>query len=151
MTKEELKIKVSGLLPSATFDETCEWLNVLVEASDWLALAQQLRSNPEFSFDFLFCISGVDWKTHFSVVYHLRSLQHAHVVVVKAKCERANPTIESVCNIWRTAELNEREVYDLLGVRFLNHPDLRRLFLTDEWEGYPLRKDYVDEVNMIKL
>jgi NADH-quinone oxidoreductase subunit C len=151
MTKEELKTKILEIIPAATFDETGEWLNVMIEANDWLLLAQQLRNNSELDFDFLFSVTGVDWKTHFSIVYHLRSLQHGHIVVVKAKCDRANPEIESVCQIWQTAELNEREVFDLFGIKFLHHPDLRRLFLTDEWEGYPLRKDYVDEVNMIKL
>jgi NADH-quinone oxidoreductase subunit C len=151
MTKEELKTKLSEIIPAATFDETGEWLNVLVEAKDWLPLAKQLRNTSELDFDFLFSVTGVDWKSHFSVVYHLRSLQHGHIVVVKAKVDRANPEIDTVCQIWKTAELNEREVFDLFGIKFLHHPDLRRLFLTDEWEGYPLRKDYVDEVNMIKL
>jgi NADH-quinone oxidoreductase subunit C len=151
MTKEELKTKFLEIVPAATFDETGEWLNVLVEAKDWLPLAKQLRNTSELDFDFLFSVTGVDWKSHFSVIYHLRSLQHGHIVVVKAKVDRANPEIETVCQIWKTAELNEREVFDLFGIRFLHHPDLRRLFLTDEWEGYPLRKDYVDEVNMIKL
>ncbi|MCW5906702.1 MAG: NADH-quinone oxidoreductase subunit C [Chitinophagales bacterium] len=151
MTNEELKTKISEILPTATFDETGEWLNIWIDANDWLPLAWQLRANAELDFEFLFSITGVDWKTHFTVVYHLRSIKHGHIVVVKAKCERANPEIQSVCKIWKTAELTEREVYDLLGIKFLNHPDLRRLFLTEDWEGYPLRKDYVDEVNMIKL
>jgi NADH-quinone oxidoreductase subunit C len=151
MTAEDLKIKVAEIIPAATFDETGEWLNILIEANDWLPFAQQLRNHSELDFDFLFSVTGVDWKTHLSVVYHLRSLQHGHIVVVKAKVDRANPEMESVCQTWKTAELNEREVFDLFGIKFLHHPDLRRLFLTDEWEGYPLRKDYVDEVNMIKL
>jgi NADH:ubiquinone oxidoreductase subunit C len=70
---------------------------------------------------------------------------------VKAKLDRDNPEIETVCKIWRTAEFHEREVYDLFGVKFLNHPDLRRLMMTDDWIGWPLRKDYDDPVNMIKL
>lgn len=151
MTKEELKTKLTEIIPTAVFDEAGEWLNVSIEANDWLPLAQQLRNNDELDFDFLFSVTGVDWKTHLTVVYHLRSIKHGHIVVVKAKCDRANAEIESVCSIWKTAELNEREAYDLMGVKFLSHPDLRRLFLTDDWEGWPLRKDYVDEVNMIKL
>ena len=71
--------------------------------------------------------------------------------MVKAKLDRVNPEIETVCDIWRTAEFHEREAYDLLGIKFLNHPDLRRLFMTDDWNGWPLRKDYEDPVNMIKL
>lgn len=151
MTKEELKARFTEFVPTAAFDEAGEWLNVSIEAVDWPSLTQQLRNNTELDFDFLFSITGVDWKTHFTVVYHLRSLKHGHIVVVKAKCDRAKPEIETVSHIWKTADLNEREVYDLLGIKFLNHPDLRRLFLTDDWEGYPLRKDYVDEVNIIKL
>lgn len=159
MTNEELKLKIeelaaSGAVKVLPFGEDlggAEWLSVSIDAADWLPLAQQLRNHPDFEFDFLFSLTGVDWKTHLSVVYHLRSLKHNHIIVVKAKCDRANPEIESVCQIWKTCELNEREAYDLLGIKFLNHPDLRRLFLTDDWEGWPLRKDYVDEVNIIKL
>src|SRR5580693_7565 len=152
MTKEELKAKLTELLPSATFDEAGEWLNVLIDAKDWLPLATQLRNYFGLHFDFLFCVTAVDWKTHLSMVYHLRSTKLEHILVVKAKIpDRNNAEIESVCRIWRTAEMHELEAYDLMGVKFLHHPGLRRLFLTDDWEGYPLRKDYVDEVNMIKL
>lgn len=152
MTKEELKIRLTELMPAATFDETGEWLAILIDSSEWLPLAEQLRNAADLGFDFLFCVTAVDWKTHLSVVYHLRSLQHNHIVIVRAKCaDRNKPEIETVSYIWRTAEFHEREAFDLMGVKFLNHPDLRRLFLTDEWEGYPLRKDYVDEVNIIKL
>ncbi len=151
MNSEELKAKITEIMPTTTFDETGEWLNVMIDAKDWLPLAWQLRANAELDFEFLFSITGVDWKTHFTVVYHLRSIKHGHIIVVKAKCDRANPEIETVCKIWKTADLCEREVYDLLGIKFLNHPDLRRLFLTEDWEGWPLRKDYVDEVNIIKL
>ncbi len=85
------------------------------------------------------------------MVYHLTSTIHRHMLVVKSKLDRINPEIETVSDIWRTAEFHEREVYDLFGVKFLHHPDLRRLFMTDEWNGWPLRKDYEDPVNMIKL
>lgn len=152
MTKEELKAKLTELLPTATFDETGEWLNVLIDAKDWLPLALQLRNYFDLHFDYLFNITGVDWKTHLSCVYHLRSIKLGHIVVIKAKiADRNNAEIESVSHIWRTAEFHEREAYDLLGINFLHHPDLRRLFLTDEWVGYPLRKDYEDPLNLIKL
>jgi NADH:ubiquinone oxidoreductase subunit C len=85
------------------------------------------------------------------MVYHLSSTTHRHTIVIKAKVDRADARIDSVVDIWKTAEFHEREVYDLFGVRFTNHPDLRRLILTDDFEGYPLRKDYDDPVNMIKL
>jgi NADH-quinone oxidoreductase subunit C len=152
VTKEELKAKLTELVPAATFDETGEWLAVLIDAKDWLPLANQLRNYFDLQFDFLFCVTAVDWKTHLSMVYHLRSTKLEHILVVKAKiADRNKAEIESVNRIWRTAEMHELEAYDLMGVKFLNHPGLRRLFLTDDWVGYPLRKDYVDEVNIIKL
>jgi NADH/F420H2 dehydrogenase subunit C len=152
MTNEEIKAVISEYSPEATFDETGTWLNVMIQATDWLPLAEALRNHSALDFDYLFCLTGVDWKTHLSVVYHLTSKKYGHSLVVKAKLDdRNDPVIETVCGIWRTAEFHEREVYDLLGVRFRNHPDLRRLFLTDDWKGFPLRKDYEDPINMIKL
>lgn len=150
MTNEVIKEFISSVLPSSIYDETGEWLTIHVEASEWKRLAKQLRNSP-FDYDYLFCLTCVDWKTHFTVVYHLTSTRHRHVIVIKAKVDKAEPRIETVSDIWRTAEFHEREVFDLFGVRFINHPDLRRLILTDDWEGYPLRKDYEDPVNMIKL
>ena len=85
------------------------------------------------------------------MVYHLTSTTYRHNIVVKSKLDKVVPEIETVSDMWRTAEFHEREVYDLFGVNFLHHPDLRRLFLTDEWVGFPLRKDYEDPINMIKL
>jgi NADH:ubiquinone oxidoreductase subunit C len=85
------------------------------------------------------------------MVYHLRSTTTLDNIVVKVKLDKTNPEIMTVSDIWRTAEMLEREVYDLFGVQFLEHPDLRRLLLTDDWVGYPLRKDYEDPINMIKL
>ena len=157
MTNDELKIKITGISPAITFEEggqptTIDWLNINIEARDWLGFAKQLRHIPELSFDYLFCLTCIDWKTHLTMVYHLESTQYRHTIVVKSKLDRNNPEIESVSNIWRTAEFHEREVYELFGVKFLNHPDLRLLILPDGWEGKnPLRKDFEDPVNMIKL
>src|SRR5436190_10765248 len=122
---------------------------MVIEPSIWKETASQLRN--ELEFDFLFCVTCVDWKTHLTMVYHLRSTTQKHIVVVKAKLDRENPQIATVSDIWRTAEFHEREAYDLFGVQFTDHPDLRRLFLTDDYEGFPLRKDFEDPVNMIKL
>jgi len=151
MSNEELKSGISTILPSATYDETGEFLNVNIASQDLLPLMRELRTKGEFDFDYLFCLTCVDWKDHFMMVYHLLSKTHKHTLVIKAKItDRINPQIETVCNIWRTAEMLEREVFDLFGVKFNNHPDLRRLFLSDDWLGYPLRKDYEDE-NMISI
>ena len=151
MSNEELKIKLIELIPSATFEEGNEWMTINIESSNWKTVAQQFRSTAGFEFDYLFCLTCVDWKTHLTMVYHLTSTIHRHTLVVKSKLDRNNPEIETVSDIWRTAEFHEREVYDLFGVKFSHHPDLRRLLLTDDFNGYPLRKDFEDLVNMIKL
>jgi NADH-quinone oxidoreductase subunit C len=151
MTNEELKQSVTTLFPAVTYDETGEFLNILINATELRPLITALRSNNDFDFDYLFCLTCIDWKTHLTMVYHMLSKKHKHTVVVKAKIADVNkPEIETVCDIWKTAEFHEREVYDLFGVRFLNHPDMRRLLLDENWEGYPLRKNYVDE-NMIEI
>ena len=150
MTVEEIKNYISNVLPEATFDETGEFLNVMIEPKDWRLLAEQLKSGT-LNMDYLFCLTCVDWKTHLTMVYHLSSTVHRQTVVIKAKLDRSTPEIKTVCDIWRTAEFHEREVYEMFGVKFTDHPDLRRLILTDDFEGWPLRKDFEDPVNMIKL
>jgi NADH:ubiquinone oxidoreductase subunit C len=152
MTKEELKIKLTELIPTATFDESGECLNIIITPADLLIAAEILRNKPELNFDYLFCLTCIDWKTHLTMVYHLDSTRYRHQVVVKVQLDRNRPEIETVSHIWRTAEFHEREVYEMFGVNFLNHPDLRLLILPDGWEGKnPLRKDFEDPVNMIKL
>lgn len=151
MTNDELKIKLPELIPSVVFEEGGEWITAFVDASNWKTIAQQLRSDESLKLDYLFCVTCIDWKTHLSMVYHLTSTNHRHSLVIKTKLDRNNPEIETVSDIWRTAEFHEREAYDLFGVKFLHHPDMRRLLLTDDFDGYPLRKDFEDPVNMIKL
>jgi NADH-quinone oxidoreductase subunit C len=152
MTTEELKIKITELIPVAAFEEGSEWLNILIDSASWLSLVSQLRNNTELNFDYLFCLTCVDFKTHLTMVYHFTSTTHRHTIVVKSKLDRNKPEIETVSHIWRTAEFHEREVYELFGVNFLNHPDLRLLILPDGWEGRnPMRKDYEDPINIIKL
>jgi len=152
MTSEEIKIKLTELLPSATYEEGGEWLTINIEGGEWLAFAQQLRKDTSLYFDYLFCLTCIDWKTHLTMVYHLSSTQFRHNIVIKIKIDRSNPEIETVSGIWRTAEFHEREVYEMFGVNFLNHPDLRLLILPDGWEGKnPMRKDFEDPVNMIRL
>ncbi|RXK58467.1 NADH-quinone oxidoreductase subunit C [Lacibacter luteus] len=154
MTNEELKTGISELAATAIIDEADAngWLTVNIEATNWLSFAQSLRTDPALQFNFLFCLTCVDWKTHLTMVYHLRSTIYKHELVVKAKLDRNNSEIESVAHIWRTAEFHEREVYELFGVNFMNHPDLRLLILPDGWEGKkPLLKDFEDPINMIRL
>lgn len=151
MTNEALQILIHSWIPSLEFtEENTEFLNISVQPEQLYQLMTELKNNSETNFDYLFCLTGVDWGKELGVVYHLESTTNRHIVVVKVKTEdRVNPTLPTVCDIWRTAEFHEREVYDFFGIVFTNHPNLKRLFLTDDWEGFPLRKDYVDEINMV--
>ncbi len=158
MGNEELKTKITELLATASFDETGEWLTIAVDPKDWLPLALQLRHEETLHFDYLFCVTCIDWsqtpagKTNLSMVYHLSSTIFRHNIVIRSILNRDKPEIESVTHIWKTAEFHEREAYEMFGVDFLNHPDLRLLILPDGWEGKnPMRKDFEDPVNMIKL
>ena len=151
MMSEELKTSITEFSAGVTYDETGEMLNAIVPAADFRSMMKNLRHKAEWHFDYLFCLTCIDWKTHLMMVYHLRSRQHRHELVVKVKLDDIkNPAIDTVCDIWQTANFHEREVFDLFGVNFRNHPDMRRIMLDDNWDGFPLRKNYVDE-NMISL
>ena len=151
MTQEELKLSVSALFPAVTFDETGEFLTAMVAPADFRKAMKTLRNNHDLSFDYLFCLTCIDWKTHLMMVYHMLSKVHKHTLVVKVKLDNVTaPVTDTVSDIWKTAIFHEREVYDLFGVKFNHHADLRRLLLDENWEGYPLRKNYVDE-NMIEI
>ena len=151
MTNEALQNLISTWIPELEFSELeSQFLNITVQPAQLHQLMLQLKNNNETKFDYLFCLSGVDWVTELGVVYHLESTTYRHTIVVKVKTtHRENPTFDSVCDIWQTAEFHEREVFDFFGIKFNNHPNLKRLFLTEDWSGFPLRKDYVDEINMI--
>jgi NADH-quinone oxidoreductase subunit C len=140
---------IRSLVPEVEIKEGKQYLEVTVPPSKLFSLAKQLRESDETWFDFLFCLSGVDYGQDLGVVYHLRSTKHGHTVVLKTRTSnREHPQLDSVTGIWKTANYHEREVFDLLGISFANHPDMRRLFLDSSW-GYPLRKDYVDEINIV--
>jgi NADH-quinone oxidoreductase subunit C len=104
-----------------------------------------LRDRPEFTFDLLNSLTAVDYIGHFEVVYHLTSLRQNRRAVVKVKCGegRKEPVVPSVVSIWRAADFQEREVYDLMGIRFTGHPNLKRIMLWEGFPGHPLRKDFV--------
>jgi NADH/F420H2 dehydrogenase subunit C len=151
MNNDALKKLITEWEPDAEFnEEEAQFLNATITPDKLLALADRLRNDDATVFDYMFCLTCVDYPEHMIMVYHLRSMQHGHEMVLKVKIDdRENPVVDTLCHIWRTAEYHEREVYDLFGVKFTNHPDLRRILLDDDWEGYPMRKDYVDPVNIV--
>ncbi len=152
MTNEELKNLIAEIFPEAEAEEGNEFITFYIPAEKWAVVAKTIRHNENLYLDYLFCLTCIDWQTHLTMVYHLSSTRYRHTIVFKSKLDRNKPEIETVSTIWRTAEFHEREVYELFGVNFLHHPDLRLLILPEGWEGKnPLRKDFEDAVNMIKL
>jgi NADH:ubiquinone oxidoreductase subunit C len=152
MDNAVLKERILGLVPDAEFQENKQFLTFIISPAKMHDLALKLKYEADLAFDYLFCLSAVDMVKFLEVVYHLESTTHRHQLVLKVRTEdRINGAVDTVCDIWRTAELHEREAYDLMGIRFNNHPDLRRFFLEEGWIGHPLRKDYVDEVNIVEL
>jgi NADH:ubiquinone oxidoreductase subunit C len=151
MENEILLASLQTSFPEVEIIIGSDWPEMSIEASQLLPIIEKLKRTDSWDFDYLFCETCIDWKTHFTMVYHLSSTQYRHSMVIKAKVNREEPQIESVVKLYKTAELLEREVFDLFGIIFLNHPDLRRLLLSEDWVGHPLRKDYDDPINMIKL
>ncbi len=117
---------------------------VMVEGEFFFEVAQYLKSRPELNFDYLNYIAAVDYYDYFELVYQLTSLQHNHSLVLKTRCyDRDKPTVPSVVSLWRGADFQEREIYDLMGISFTGHPNLKRIVLWQGFEGHPLRKDYL--------
>ena len=110
-------------------------------------VAKKLKTDPDLHFDYLECITGIDLidDGQISVTYHLCSYVKKHRIVLKCFLDRDDPVIPTLNNVWRAAGWQERECFDLLGVLFDGHPDLRRLLLPDDWEGHPLRKDWQEK------
>ncbi|MBN2328194.1 MAG: NADH-quinone oxidoreductase subunit C [Candidatus Omnitrophica bacterium] len=116
---------------------------ILVKTESLPEVCRFLRDDERTAFDMLHCISGVDWPDYMESVYHLYSMKHCHWGILKARAPKISPAIPSVTPIWPAADWHEREAYDLMGIVYEGHPDLRRILLPEEWEGHPLRKDYV--------
>lgn len=126
-------------------DENCTPKAILVSPMGLLELMEFLHTDEQCYFDSLSCITGLDngaEKASMEVIYNLYSIPYNHHLTIKVSLDRANPAVDSVASIWKAADWHEREAYDLLGIHFNNHPDLRRILLPADWEGHPLRKDY---------
>ena len=107
-------------------------------------IISHLKTDPDYDFNFLNYITAVDYLDYFEVIYQLTSFKHNHCMVIKTRCYgRENPSVPSIVNLYSTANVQEREIYDLMGIRFENHPNMTRMFLWEGFEGYPQRKDYL--------
>ena len=142
---EELKSAIEQLLPGVSL--AVEGASLVVATKDLTAVCRCLKDTDRFHLDYLANLTAVDYPpATIEVVYHLSSMAHKHgPVTLRVKLDRSNPVVDSVTPIWRGAEFQEREVYDLFGVTFTGHPDLRRILMWEGFEGHPMRKDYVPE------
>ena len=137
----ELAERVRAAVPDAVEEATDAW--VLIRADQLVDVCRLLRDDRAIDGRFLNDLAGVDYHTYFEVVYHVTSLSHNHTFTLKVHTGHDEPAVPSVVSVWHGAHLQEREIYDLLGVRFAGHPDLKRLFLWEGFPGHPLRKDFL--------
>ena len=144
-----LKEKITVWEPAAVWNDTGDGM-FTVPAERLHPLAERLKAE---GFDFLRSLTGMDWgEEGLGVVYHLEATRTGENLVLRTQtADREHPVLPTVCDLWRAAEFNEREAYDYFGICFLNHPDMRRLFLRDDWVGYPLRKDYDPSLNPLRM
>lgn len=119
--------------------------SLLVKSEFLFDIASFLKMEPGLGFNYLVHITAVDYRNYFELVYHLVSLKHNHSLVIKTRChDREASTVPSLVSLWRGAELQEREIFDLMGIRFEGHPNMKRIFLWEGFPGHPLRKDFTD-------
>ena len=148
----DIKEQIQKIYPAATFEEG-DTLLVNVAEKDWHDVALALRD--KLHFDVLTALVGMDWKDSLGVIYYLTATSRDwEVISVKVvAADRDNAYIHTVSDIWKVANFQEREAYDMFGIKFVNHPDMRRFFLRNDWVGHPLRKDYDanPELNPIRL
>ena len=117
---------------------------IVAKSESILAVAELLKNTPEFDFDYLNYITAVDYFDYFELVYQFTSRKYNHSLVLKTRCyDRENPAVPSLVGLWRGADFQEREIYDLFGISFQGHPNLKRIVLWAGFEGHPLRKDYL--------
>jgi NADH-quinone oxidoreductase subunit C len=118
-------------------------VSLVIKSDSLTAVAAFLKDNEALKFDYLNYVTAVDYFSYFEIVYQLTSLEHNHTLVLKTRCyDREKPAVPSVIGVWQGADFQEREIYDLMGIRFEGHPNMKRIFLWEGFPGHPLRKDY---------
>jgi NADH-quinone oxidoreductase subunit C len=141
LSSREIASQLSSKFPGAI--EAAGNDSVLVKSDSLVQVAAYLKDTDGLKFAYLNYITAVDYYSYFEVVYQLTSLEHNRSVILKTRCYgRDNPSVPSVTSLWQGADFQEREIYDLFGIKFEGHPNLKRIFLWDGFPGYPLRKDW---------
>ena len=142
LSGKDIAGKIEEKLPGSLEDSGDDF--VLVKSESLPAVAEYMKTEKSLDFDYFNFVTAVDYYSYFEVVYRLDSVTHNHSIVLKTRCyDRDNPAVPTLTGLWQGADFQEREVYDLMGIKFEGHPNLKRMFLWDGFEGHPLRKDFI--------
>ncbi|MCK4961757.1 MAG: NADH-quinone oxidoreductase subunit C [Anaerolineales bacterium] len=142
LSGKEVALRIEEEFPGSMVESSQE--NLVVKSDHLLDVARFLKETDGLDFDYLNFVTAVDYYDHFEVIYMLSSLEHNHSLTVKTRCyDRENPVLPSVVGLWQGADFQEREIYDLFGITFEGHPNMKRIFLWEGFEGHPLRKDFM--------
>jgi NADH-quinone oxidoreductase subunit C len=142
LSGQDVASQIAARFPEAVIESNIQ--AAVIKSEYLLKIADFLKNSPELAFDLLVDITSVDYFDYFEIIYRLTSLQHNHSLVLKVRCvDRAKPEVPSIREIYQGADFMEREIYDLMGIGFTGHPNLKRIFLWDGFAGHPLRKDYL--------
>ena len=141
LSAKEIADRLNAKFPGAV--EEAGENSALVKADSLVEVAEYLKTGEGLKFDYFNYVTAADYYSYFEIVYQMTSMESNRSVTIKTRCyDRDNPTIPSVTGVWQGADFQEREIYDLFGIRFEGHPDLKRILLWEGFQGYPLRKDF---------
>jgi NADH:ubiquinone oxidoreductase subunit C len=142
LSGQDIAVKISTAFPEAVVSIGAD--SVVIKPDYLVRIAGYLKNQPDTAFDYLVDLTAVDYFDYFELVYRLTSLKYNNTMVIKARVYgREKPQIASLYSIWRGSDLMEREVFDMMGIRFEGHPNMKRIFLWEGFTGHPLRKDYL--------
>lgn len=142
LSGKEIASQLEEKFPESIVESSQDCL--VVKSDSLLAVAAFLKDTPGLDFNYLNYVTAIDYYDHFEVIYMLSSMEHNHSLVIKTRCyDRENPVLPSVVGLWQGADFQEREIYDLMGIRFEGHPNMKRIFLWEGFPGHPLRKDFI--------
>ena len=142
LSGKEIASQIEEKFPGSVEESSQD--SLVLKSDSLLQVATFLKENEDLKFDYFNYVTAVDYFSYFEIVYQLTSIEHNHTIVFKTRCYgRDNPVVPSVAGLWQGANFQEREIYDLMGIKFEGHPNMKRMFLWEGFPGYPLRKDYL--------